>query len=70
MSLPRKPPSRPDTAHHCACFATADSHRNDEGVVEACWTKLFALWKTVGFDYHCDLHTAGTLSHPFIFVDR
>jgi hypothetical protein len=44
--------------------------RNNPGVVEQCWSKLFEIWRGVGFDYHCDLHTAGTLSHPFIFVDR
>ena len=38
--------------------------------MERCWSKLFEVWRAVGFDSHCDLHTAGTLSHPFIFVDR
>lgn len=44
--------------------------RNEPGVVEKCWSELFEIWRAVGFDSHCDLHTAGTLSHPFIFVDR
>jgi hypothetical protein len=44
--------------------------RNEPGTVEKCWSKLFEIWRGVGFDSHCDLHTAGTLSHPFIFVDR
>jgi len=38
---------------------------------EQAWIALFEEWKEAGFDYHVDLHTAGTpLNSTWTYLDR
>ena len=38
---------------------------------EQAWIVLFEEWKRAGFDYHVDLHTAGTpLNSTWTYLDR
>ena len=47
-------------------YAELYAASNLRGPVETCWATLFEVWKQAEFDYHCDLHTAMTLSVPFV----
>ena len=59
LSLPPPPPSSLSPFIHV------------HGTGLQAWTKLLAEWAGAGFDYHIDLHTAGTpLNSTWTYLDR